>query len=255
MLLHGFAQSGATWRGTVATLESTGYRVLVPNLGGRRVGDAEATADAPLDPAAYTFAGLVDFLEDLLDREEVDRVNLVGYSMGGRVALHFALVHPERLASLVLESAGLGPRDTEERAAYRRRDAALVDHLRNGSIEGFVDRWEELPIFATQKNLSAEARACVREERLANDPEVLAYLLEGAGQHVMPDLRPCLSGITVPMLYLAGSRDAKYRMLSEELGRAYDISVHRFDTGHDIHLEDSASYSATLREFYARNDL
>jgi 2-succinyl-6-hydroxy-2,4-cyclohexadiene-1-carboxylate synthase len=248
VLLHGFAQSPASWNEVACDLKQAGYAVLTPPIG------CASEAYAPVDLPAATLDALASELLDVLDDAGIDRVDLVGYSMGGRVALTFALAHPERLSSLVLESAGVGLRGEAERAAAAARDAVLAERLRTERIEAFVDYWEELPIFATQKELPPEQRARVRAERCACDPHGLALLVEAAGQHTMPDLRPRLCEITVPMLYLAGQRDVRYRMLSEELETTYGVTVQRFDTGHDIHLEDHAAFVAALCRFYAEND-
>src|SRR5919202_1216376 len=102
----------------------------------------------------------------------------------GRVALHLALAAQERFATLTLESASPGILDPAERAARIRADEALAELLEREGIEPFVDRWERLPLFASQESLPAEARARVRAARLAQHPLGLANSLRGFGAGV-----------------------------------------------------------------------
>ena len=98
---------------------------------------------------------LVQDLTALLDRLGIARAPVVGYSMGGRVALHLALGAPERVAALVLESASPGIADAAQRAARVKSDEALADDIERLGIEAFVDRWEAQPLFASQSRLAA----------------------------------------------------------------------------------------------------
>lgn len=196
---------------------------------------------------------------------------VVGYSMGGRVALSALVEAPEAFADcvggLVLESAGLGPATEEERARAARTDAARAAHVREAGVAAFMDEWERLPLFASQERLSPEQRARVRQERLANDAEVLARTVEGAGQHAMPSQEQTLAALEglaaagVPVLYLAGSLDAKYCAVAESLrapivpapaapGRPDALDVHIVEgVGHNIHLEAPEAFCEVVAAF------
>ncbi len=251
VFLHGFAQSPATWNKTISLLESAGYDSCAPDF-------LKVNCDGFIGDSSghdYSFSSITARLAAFLNHQGFERINLVGYSMGGRVALYFAQLYPDRLSSLVFESCGLGPSDSASQKINEQRDISLADRLRTSTISDFVDYWETLPLFVSQKKLPSQIRDAVRVERLANDPEDLARIVEGMGQHMMSDMRPLLSEITMPVLYLAGVQDEKYRMLSEEVELIQAISVRRFDTGHDIHLEDTAGFSAALCDFYRTNKL
>jgi 2-succinyl-6-hydroxy-2,4-cyclohexadiene-1-carboxylate synthase len=251
ILLHGFAQSPATWHETIVLLEAAGYRAYAPDI--LQVKNTEISA-CPRE-RYYSFPSLVATLVSWLDHEGFDRVNLVGYSMGGRIALHVAQAYSQRVSSLVLESCGLGPRDGAAQIANEEWDAALAARLRRNTIGDFVDYWENLPLFASQKELPPEVRERVRAERLAHDPELLARLVEGIGQHTMSDMRTLLREIKIPLLYMVGTYDEKYRMLADEIESSFGVMVRRFDTGHDIHLEDTVAFSTALCDFYAAQGL
>ncbi|MEA2437725.1 MAG: 2-succinyl-6-hydroxy-2,4-cyclohexadiene-carboxylate synthase [Thermoleophilaceae bacterium] len=129
---------------------------------------------------------------------------LVGYSMGGRIALHAALREPERFEALALIGVSAGVDDPEER---RRSDEALAAWIEQHSIEEVVERWESQPVFAGQ---SPELRARQRPGRLSHDPRELAQLLRGAGQGAMPPVWDRLHELRCPVLLIAGERDERY---------------------------------------------
>src|SRR4051794_401620 len=108
---------------------------------------------------------------------------LVGYSMGGRLALHAALRDPKRFTALVLVGVTAGIEDPCEREERRRSDGSLAEWMERRSIEQVVERWEQQPVFATQ---SPELRDSQRAGRLSHDPEKLAGLLRSAGQGASP---------------------------------------------------------------------
>jgi len=133
VLLHGFTQTGVSWRPIIERLPPT-WAVRAPDLPGHGT-----AGDRHLDLAA-TAAHLADELPD--------PALVVGYSMGGRTALRLALDRPDRVAGLVLIGATAGIDDPGERAARRRADEALADRIEAEGVEPFLDRWLAQPLFA-----------------------------------------------------------------------------------------------------------
>ena len=80
--------------------------------------------------------------------------DVVGYSMGARLALQLVIDHPAAVRSLVLESPSAGIADAEERARRRAADERLADRLEEPGLDAFVDAWESQPLFASQAGLS-----------------------------------------------------------------------------------------------------
>src|SRR5436309_3011361 len=134
-----------------------------------------------LDFTTWTFE---ERLAEIRDAAADDTV-LVGYSMGGRLALHAALRDPHRYAGLVLVGASAGIEGDAERAARRAADEQLAAWIQTHAIEDVVAKWERNPVFATQ---SSELVAAQRPGRLAHSPGDLARLLRSAGQGVLPSL-------------------------------------------------------------------
>src|SRR4051794_22426570 len=170
---------------------------------------------------------------------------LVGYSMGGRIALHAALRRPGALDALVLIGVSAGVDDPEER---RRGDKELAAWIEQHTIEEVVERWESQPVFATQ---SEELRAGQRAGRLNHDPRKLAQLLRSAGQGATPPVWDRLHELRCPVLLMAGERDERYveaanRMASLMPGARVRIVP---DAGHAPQLEQPLLVAELLDEY------
>lgn len=268
VLVHGFAQSARSWEDVASQLAS-GRAVYALELVGH------GGSDCPDDEVAYELAAQAEALLAFLDYVAAQetfacgaaagsevRPVVVGYSLGGRVALTAACRDTQAFAQcasgLVLESAGLGPATPDERAAAAERDAANAERLRDQGLEAFMDAWERLPLFATQRTLPSAVRERVRAGRLANDVEALARTFMYAGQHAMPARDEVLSTLKqladrdIPVLYLAGSLDEKYRLLAESLeSRHLCATTLITPAGHNIHLEAPTQYCETISAFAA----
>lgn len=116
--------------------------------------------------------------------EQSVRAHVVGYSMGGRIALALMKTSCDVLASVILESCNLGCATDEEQQEAAKRNSAWVNRIREEGMEEFVNYWETLPLFETQKELGFDK--ILHFSRAANDPECMALCLEGAGKQAMP---------------------------------------------------------------------
>lgn len=270
VLLHGFAQSSSSW-GEVASLllESEAFDSVYaldfaghgkspgvdcgesPDAGcggeGARPDDARA---CEMDASCETVRSFVE----LVVRREGAAPVLVGYSMGGRIALECLVRYgvlaggscvvalgghlADRDASsalpisaLVLESAGLGPADEDMRLGLEKRNIAWARRLREEGVASFMDHWQDLPLFESQRALSPERRAAQRTARLANDAEALARAFEGTGAHRQSSEAVSLAALRnaaeagLPVLYLAGSLDAKYAAVAQRVAANRGIAL------------------------------
>ncbi|MBO1914528.1 alpha/beta fold hydrolase, partial [Microvirga sp. 3-52] len=105
----------------------------------------------------------------------------VGYSMGGRIALSYTINHPKRVASLILESSTPGLETERERIERMNKDKILAQKICSEGILSFVEFWEGIPLFDTQKKLSTEQQQKIRTERLSQNAVGLANSLLGIG--------------------------------------------------------------------------
>lgn len=178
---------------------------------------------------------------------------LLGYSMGGRLALHAVASDPALWRALVLIGATPGLRDCAEREGRAREDAALADAMATLSIDAFLEHWRQKPVIRSQDNIPAAILGPLRERRCRNDPRRLAAALRGFSPGLLPDLWPALPGLDLPVLVLAGARDAKFARLGQTMASA--LPQGRFAAipaaGHCAHLEQAEAFLALLRTFTA----
>jgi 2-succinyl-6-hydroxy-2,4-cyclohexadiene-1-carboxylate synthase len=181
-----------------------------------------------------------------LDARGLRCVTLCGYSLGGRLALHLALLCPERCSRLVVVSASPGLRAPSEREARALADDALADTLEREGLPRFVERWYAQPLFAPLRARS-DALALVAR-RCEGDPGRLAAALRHLSVGRQEDLWPLLPRLTMPSLWLAGARDPKYVAIAKEAaatarGQALIVP----DAGHALWHEAPAALLAVLR--------
>ncbi|MBW3534052.1 MAG: 2-succinyl-6-hydroxy-2,4-cyclohexadiene-1-carboxylate synthase [Gemmatimonadetes bacterium] len=245
LLLHGFTGSVEAWGEALLDGLACRHRVLAVDLHGH------GRSDAPTDPARLDMLRVVDDLVAVLDAAGARRATWIGYSMGGRVALAAAVLRPERVERLVLESASPGLATPEERSLRREQDEALAASLEREGLEAFVDRWMALPLFASQRRLPAEVREGERRRRLANRPAALAASLRGMGAGSQPSFWEALAGVAAPTLLLTGEEDAKFRALADAMAARLPDALRRdvAGAGHAVHLEAPEAWLEAVRSF------
>jgi 2-succinyl-6-hydroxy-2,4-cyclohexadiene-1-carboxylate synthase len=241
MMLHGFTGSSADWEPFRPALERLTAPIAVDLLG-------HGASDAPPDPVRHAVERQAADLADLLRTMGAAPAHVVGYSFGARVALRLAVDHPDVVRSLVLESPSAGIADPAARAERRAADEDLARLLEREGIQAFVDRWEALPLFATERSLLDEERTAIRAARLRNDPRALAASLRGAGQAAMEPLTHALTSMAMPVTVLAGALDPVGLPRAESVARAIPSArlVVVAGAGHAIHREAPVRFAREL---------
>ena len=238
-LLHGFSQIGASWDEIRARLPR-GHRYIVPDLPGH---GANAAARADMEGAG-------DALIALWNELGVERSHVIGYSLGGRLALDLATRHPQRLLSLAVIGAHAGLQDPALRRQRVEADLELAGLIRARGMEWFADYWAGLPLFAGQRELGPTWTARSRSWRLANNAPGLSASLAGMGQGSAPDRWSHLARIDAPTLIIAGAQDEIYsahaRRLVQLIPRARLALV--AGAGHACHLERPEATARLLED-------
>jgi 2-succinyl-6-hydroxy-2,4-cyclohexadiene-1-carboxylate synthase len=244
VLLHGFTGSAEAWQSALPALQETFTTYAVEIVGHGR-------SDAPVDVEHYRIDRAVPDLVEVVDRLGLDQFSLLGYSMGGRLALHLALTSPERIDALVLESAAPGIADPDERAERARADEKLARLIEERGVEAFVDIWERVPLFASQRSLPPAVRERQRAIRLSQRPQGLTNSLRGMGAGAMEPVTERLGEYRMPVLYVAGEIDAKYveigRSMTAALPAARCVVVP--GAGHTVHLERPEEFTSAVTSF------
>ncbi|GAB4516764.1 MAG: 2-succinyl-6-hydroxy-2,4-cyclohexadiene-1-carboxy late synthase [Anaerolineae bacterium] len=243
VLLHGFTGRGANWQPVMPTLAQAHTVITVDLLG-------HGETSAPDDPQRYRMPEAAHDLAVLFKALSATPVHLLGYSMGGRLALYTALHYPELIASLILESASPGLRTEGEREARRESDHALAAFIEREGVPAFVDRWEALPLFATQRALPEARQKALRAQRLQNRAHGLANSLRGMGTGEQPPLWDALSQLTMPVTLITGEQDTKFVQIAREMQSHLREAEHVIipEAGHTTHLEQPALFVKAVED-------
>lgn len=241
LLLHGFTGSHASFDAVPATLQDQ-YFLIAPDLPGH------GQTPAPTDANELAMAVTADRLSQLLRRLAVSQAIVWGYSMGGRLALHLAIQHPQLVTKLVLESASPGLRQEDERRQRRMRDNALADAIERQGIAWFVPYWANQPLFRTEPPALKEKTNRIREQQ---SPFGLAQSLRGAGTGAQESLWESLTTLPMPVLLITGARDSKFESIAQEMAqlipRVQWVSVD--EAGHTVHDENPTRFWAAVHPF------
>lgn len=234
VFLHGFMGNGRSLQALAAALGGT-HRCIAFDLPGHgrslfRYSDALK--------ALKTFEDSASLILRDLDNLGINGFSLYGYSMGGRVAQNVALLAPDRIERLVLESASFGIADLEERRQRYFRDSTLLADVRTDKdLAAFLEGWYRLPLFCTFQGTPVLQR--ILREKRDNDVEELRLALKilSVGKH--PCFAERLAGQPFPLFYFCGERDEAYAGAAETMKKkipAMRLTVFR-GASHDIHSQ------------------
>jgi 2-succinyl-6-hydroxy-2,4-cyclohexadiene-1-carboxylate synthase len=238
-LLHGFTQSGKSWNEVISKMPE-GWMWIVPDLRGHG-------ATKTLDGAPCTMDACTADLEMLWDHLGVERTHLVGYSMGGRLALHVAARRPQRPLSLLTIGAHAGL-DPDGREGRKLGDESLAERIEHGGVEAFVNYWSSLPMFAGIERRGPSFVAEVRANRLENHIAGLACSLRGMGAGAMDPVWDELAQVNFPCTFVAGQLDHGYVASARRLAATVpysrvEVVLH---AGHSVHQERPDAFARVL---------
>lgn len=238
MCLHGFLGSGADW---IPLAGSCGdrFRFDLVDLPGH----GKSTR---LPPGDYAFAACARELSE----RAAGAFALIGYSMGGRLALAVAAQGIPGLRALIIISATPGIEDRSALDSRRIEDYARAQRLESEGLSAFLEGWYEQPLFS-----SLAQRPDLREDlirrRAQGAASELAKALRGLSVSVQESFWPSLGGLTVPSLWIAGEEDARYAAIAKRAaslsgnGRARIVPL----CGHLPHVEQAETTKAEIIQF------
>lgn len=232
VFIHGYCQSSAYWTPTATLAAEAGARCLAPDLPG-----FGRSADVP---GPYTMEAYADSLAALLAEKGVGKATIVGGSMGGVVAQHFALRHPALLERLLLVATGAFTADPP--AALAKADSIAAAEWNAQAAEpvarGFFFKKPAEADFAERGAIAlAAAKAAAVEAARSNG---LSRTFERLGE------------ITVPVLIVQGRHDRARTpehgaQMCERLPDANLVIVE--DAGHTPQLEQPEAFHAIALPF------
>lgn len=234
LALHGFLGAPSTWDAVLPS--ASGLRPVLPGHG-----------PAP-DVSAASFDAAVDALAASL----AEPVIVAGYSMGARLGLALALRHPALVRAAVLAGANpgidQGRIDSESRSARCEWEDAQAAAILERGLPAFVDRWERMPLFATQNRLPDALRVSERARRISHTPQGAAFAMRTLGLGRQPSLWTELASSVVPITFLAGAYDGKFADLSYRASQVAPCGSLQMipGVGHNVALEAPDAFAAAI---------
>ncbi|MFJ7827160.1 2-succinyl-6-hydroxy-2,4-cyclohexadiene-1-carboxylate synthase [Psychrobacillus sp. NPDC096623] len=248
VFLHGFTGSTHTWDEVISNLPNT-FDTLSIDL----IGHGETSK--PINLARYAVEEQIADLHALFQKLQWRNFSLVGYSMGGRLALAYASQYPVK--RLILESSSPGLTDKVERLNRKQSDEQLADRILEDGLTSFVDFWERIPLFQSQQKLSLEKKELIRQERLAGSEIGLANSLRGFSTGVQPSYWDKLEKIDIPTFLITGELDEKFSMLAKTMKKYLQNVAHKEinAVGHAIHVENPELFATIVEDIILKEDV
>lgn len=241
VFLHGWMGSQQDWQPITKRMESqyTGVLVDLPGHG--------ENAPIPVSTSLY-FENVVCSLYTQL--QPFPPFVLIGYSMGGRLALYYALRYPETVQALVLESCQPGIQDPIQREKRAQQDAQHAEQMTRDGLDAFVDRWYEAPLFQSLHQ-HTELLEGLKKKRKENDAASVAKVMRDLSPGRQPSLWQDLSSLSLPVLLLTGELDPKYPALMQRMHELIPNSILKIASGvgHNVHLENPKQWIEAVQDF------
>lgn len=246
LFLHGFMGDLSEFKQAIAILSKQFYCVAIDLLGHgqTRVIDPKTDQDD-----YYTIQSTANFVIKFLDLLRVNRCFLVGYSMGGRLALYLTIHFPQYFCRTILESASAGLQTAQERGDRVAKDQLLAAKLEAGDFRLFLENWYQQPIFASLRSHPNFDQ--MLEQRLNNSPVLLAKSLRNLSTGMQPSLWEKLPENQIPLLLLAGELDPKFVQINRQMQQLCKYSQLEVipSCGHNIHFENSDLFVEKIKAF------
>jgi 2-succinyl-6-hydroxy-2,4-cyclohexadiene-1-carboxylate synthase len=208
-------------------------------------------------PSDWAFLPFEHRAPDLFDHPELSlplqaaRLNastsdgdvLIGYSMGGRLALHALLAADRpRYAAAVIVSTGLGIADASQREDRLRRDATWARRFEKDPWDEVVRDWNAQPVFSGHEVARSEADF---------DRQSLSAVVRGWSPAAHADHEARIADLDLPFLWIAGERDAPYAAIAERAAASNVLITASIvsGAGHRVPWEASNEFLARVSTF------
>lgn len=239
--LHGFSENLSTWN----LLKLDGYQLILIDFIGH------GKSDKPLTSECYKLEIIIKHLNKLIYQLGFKKYSMLGYSMGGRIALAYTLAYPNEIDKLILESASYGECDSVKRLKRRKSDLELAKKIKENGIEWFNEYWSSLNIFESQRRLPKHVIDEISNRRLLNVAHGLYNTLLCTGQGQFPWLKNQIFILPMPVLYISGEYDSKYEEIGNEFVKLNPKIKHKIikGVGHNTHIEAPNDFIEVLSKF------
>ncbi|MBL0847476.1 MULTISPECIES: 2-succinyl-6-hydroxy-2,4-cyclohexadiene-1-carboxylate synthase [Mammaliicoccus] len=244
LLLHGFISDHTTFHLVEDAIIKQGINVISIDLPGH--GDDKSSYDKQ-----WSMEFIADKIKELIAHLELKTVYLHGYSMGGRVALSFAIQYPEWLNGLILESASPGIENNKDKLNRIEVDKTRAEYIQNIGMTKFVEEWSQLSLFESQSILSHKERNRIKKMRLSQSPGGLSKALIDYGTGAQRSYWDKLNDLDLPTCIIVGEKDKKFIEIGKRMHECIKNSKFQIvnDAGHTIHVEQPEKFDTIIIEF------
>ena len=201
----------------------------------------------------YSVSDWINDLSKKIDALDIEKINVCGYSMGGRLAIAYAAKHPNRINHLILESTSMGISDDKIKNKRLENDLEL-SILIESDYGRFINQWEQSPLFSMQEKRNKEGFLLQRKERMQHNPLQLSQSLKIFSQGAMKSYEFEFSNFTFPISIINGGEDEKYVKIGKEMCRLNNnCSQYILKAGHNVYLENPNDFMITLKKILNSN--
>jgi len=240
IFLHGFSGTSSSWINIINKHNKFSYTVDLPGHGKSTFINISTE---------YTINDWCNELYMILNELSLKKINLCGYSMGGRLSIAFAHKFPEKINSLLLESTSLGLNESEVRSERYYKDLERADEI-NRDLKSFMDNWEKNSLFINQKKRNVKEWQMQANERIKHDPKQLSKALMAFSPSNMIYYDKPFQEFNFPIHVINGSDDDKYIKIGREMIRLNKNTKQYIieNAGHNTHLENPDMFLDVLNQ-------
>lgn len=238
--LHGFMGSSEDWLPLVNE-HFPEYRNILVDLPGH---------GKSLFSGQNNYPAFLDSLRQQLNSLGIKTFIPIGYSMGGRIALHLQQHDPDHIPALVGLSTAPGLKTDQEIQQRRLSDTELMNKLDKQGFNTFLSKWYKFPLFQSISK-DKELLNNLTITRSFNNPGQLRQALDLFGTAAMFSLWEKLPEIDIPVLLISGSKDSKYCNINREMVTLLSRGDHQIieNADHAFHLEKPLETAHLIRHF------
>jgi len=244
VLIHGFLGTHHDFTPLITQLKAT-HTILSIDLPGHG-------QSIGLDDTCYSYNNTAEKISQILNQENIQNATLLGYSMGGRIALQVALKvaqrNPKRIKKLILESTHFGLTETEKEAR-REWENQIIQNIKENSLSEFLDQWYSQPLFGDIKEHHSYPN--LLKNRLKQNKNELIKAFQGLSICNQPNFYPELVNFPCPIHYIVGEKDRKYKEIALKIKKEDHPQIQCDiipNVSHNTHIENTTRFRSTLQE-------
>lgn len=242
VFLHGFTGNANDWQFIFNKLPQNYLPVAIDLIG-------HGETESPNDNSHYTCGAIVYQINSIIEKLNIYKFVIAGYSMGGRAALSYSIKYPHKVIAAIFESTTAGIEDISEKKSRVEHDLLLSDKIKRDGIDWFVDFWLNLPLFSTIKE-SFDIDD-IKNKKTINSVTGLSNSLAGFSTGLMNSYWEELRYLEFPVLLISGSADKKYTSINSKMAELIKKAEYKIieGAGHNAHLEKPALFTKFVNDF------